>query len=312
MEQFDKLIVAINKNMRAGDYSADTLESYNRTWRFFRDSMERNGYDEPCVEAVIDFKADLDVSVTTLALYMSHIKLLNDFAKENGIIADGFYNASLNPNKKKVSNAKNKPYAHIFGESEIEKMLNADRPIYGKKYSSWLRDKAVVAVILTSGMRNIEVRNLVLSDLDFDNSQIKVRVSKGDKPRIVSFPPVAQRAVREYLDSGFRPASAKDSDFLFGSTGRGCKDSFHGFDRTSLSRAIYNYVAGILGEDAAGRSHSLRHAYASFCLTEGVPLDVIGETLGHANYSTTQIYAKRLNESAPAKMIGDTFSKLNV
>lgn len=311
-EKFDRLVDTLNKNMKSGDYSKDTLESYNRTWNRFRDSMEKHGYEEPSVEAVIDFKSDLDVGVTTLALYLNHIKILNDFAQENGIMDESFYNASLNPNKKKVANARNKPYEHVFDEEAISALLNAKRPVVGKKYSSWIRDKAIVTMILTSGMRNIEIRNLTLADLDFENGQIRARVTKGDKPRVVPFPQIAQRAVNEYLESGFRPSSVKKNDFLFGSTGRGCKGEWHGFDRERLSRAIYNYTAGILGEQYAGRSHSLRHGFASYCLTEGVPLEMIGETLGHANYSTTQIYAKRLDASQTTKTIGDTFSKLAI
>lgn len=302
-EKYDRAVKMYLNNMRQNELSPASVESYSRTFRYFRENMERNGYMEPCPAAVMDFRASLGVSVTSANLYMTHLKLLDAFCTELKL-CEPFFTASAMPPQRKVTNEKNKEYEHVLTQEQYIELITAEKPNYGRKPHTWLREQAEVAVFLTSGLRNSELRAITPDDLDWENGTIHARQTKGDKPRYVAFPETAQNAVRAYLNSELRPAYAGENEPLFGLVGRKSKE-WHGFSVSQLSELIYNYVKSVIGEDDACRTHALRHLYASVMLEQGVRLEFISETLGHSNLSTTKIYANRLTKSAPAAEIAN-------
>ena len=81
-------------------------------------------------------------------------------------------------------------------------------------------------------------------------------------------------------------------------------------ERTELSEKVNGYVSGILGEEKAARSHALRHAFGSINLTSGVSIEAISKVLGHADISTSRIYAKDLDPETTASNFGKMVSKM--
>lgn len=306
MKNYDDLVARYIRKMQRNELSADTVESYARTFRLFRESMERNGFDEPSTAAVMAFAEEDGRSLTTTALYMTHLRLLSEFCAVTGGVP--FYTDLADVPKKKLSQARQKPYEHVLTEADMVALVTAERPVYGRKTSTWLREQAEVALMIQSGLRNIELRTLRPRDLDWNNGVIIPCRTKGDKVRAVAFPSAAQRAVKKYLDSGLRPDTATDDEPLFGvvtSDGQ-----WRGMIRTELSDRVYKFTRSILGEEKACRTHAARHCYASVLLEHGVDMQYISETMGHSSVATTKIYAARFSVNAPAASVASVFDSV--
>ena len=134
-----------------------------------------------------------------------------------------------------------------------------------------LRDRALVEVLYSGGLRSAEAVALDLADVDFEQEALHVR-GKGGKERVVPLGEHAAHALAVYLRDA-RPALARGAaDAVFLSV-RG---------RRLDTSVIRRLVAG---------PHRLRHAYATHLLEGGADLRTIQELLGHASLSTTQVYS---------------------
>ncbi len=150
-----------------------------------------------------------------------------------------------------------------------------------------LRDRAIIEVLYSSGVRVSELTGLKLKDLDLEGATIRVS-GKGQKTRIAFLGGEAVTSVRAYLQA--RGGEGKGSSIgadttLF--TGRGGR----AISARTIQRIIKKYAA--LGEiNKSPTPHSLRHSFATHLLDAGVDLRSIQEMLGHTKLSTTQRYTK--------------------
>jgi site-specific recombinase XerD len=141
-----------------------------------------------------------------------------------------------------------------------------------------LRNRALLELLYSAGLRSAEAVGLDLADVDFEREAVHVR-GKGGKERLVPLGEEAAHHLALYLREG-RPALATGAiDALFLSV-RGRR-----LDTSTVRRILRH-------------PHRLRHAFATHLLEGGADLRTIQELLGHASLSTTQIYshvdAKRL------------------
>lgn len=144
-----------------------------------------------------------------------------------------------------------------------------------------LRDRALVELIYSSGLRISEAAGLDLMDLSFGESLARVR-GKGGKERLVPFGSEAARWLRAYLsDSRPRLAKAKRSPAVFLNRS-GARISRKGIWKN------YAAVASVAG--TGSKLHTLRHSFATELLGGGADLRSVQELLGHADLNTTQIY----------------------
>ena len=151
--------------------------------------------------------------------------------------------------------------------SEIEDLLElaeGDAPLA-------LRNRALLELLYSGGLRSAEAVGLDLGDVDFEREAIHVR-GKGGKERVVPLGEEAAHHVARYLRGG-RPALARGAvDALFLSA-RGRR-----LDTSTVRRLVRH-------------PHRLRHAFATHLLEGGADLRTIQELLGHSSLSTTQIYS---------------------
>jgi integrase/recombinase XerC/integrase/recombinase XerD len=160
-----------------------------------------------------------------------------------------------------------------------------------------LRDRAMLELAYSCGLRCEEIVNLDAGSVDFESEQVRV-LGKGAKERLLPVGEPAQRALRRYLERG-RHALAADPDetaLFLSKSGR----RLHSSDVTRRL-ALWVREAAL----AAGVSpHALRHSFATHLLEGGADLRTIQELLGHASISTTQVYtrvdAARLREAYAA------------
>jgi integrase/recombinase XerC len=149
-----------------------------------------------------------------------------------------------------------------------------------------LRNRAILEVFYSSGLRLSELTGLDLIDLDFKQKLVKVR-GKGRKERIVPIGGPALKAVQEYLDKIGEIRQNEDRDIFK-------KPLFiNARGKRITSRSIARIVNEITGKSGIGRKispHALRHSFATHLLNAGADLRSIQELLGHESLSTTQKY----------------------
>jgi integrase/recombinase XerC/integrase/recombinase XerD len=160
-----------------------------------------------------------------------------------------------------------------------------------------LRDRAMLELAYSCGLRSEEIVNLDRDSFDFETEQLRV-LGKGSKERLLPVGEPAQRALRRYLEKG-RHALASDpreAALFLSKSGRRLSSS-------DITRRLALWVRE--AALAAGVSpHALRHSFATHLLEGGADLRAIQELLGHASISTTQVYtrvdAARLREAYAA------------
>ena len=134
-----------------------------------------------------------------------------------------------------------------------------------------LRNRALVELIYSAGLRSAEAVGLDLQDVDFEQELVHVR-GKGGKERTVPLGEEAAYRLSLYLREG-RPQLKRDAENAVFLSARGKR-----LDTSALRRLVPN-------------PHRLRHAFATHLLEGGADLRVIQELLGHSSLSTTQIYS---------------------
>ncbi len=162
---------------------------------------------------------------------------------------------------------------------EIDALLLA--PVGGDAHA--LRDRAILELFYSSGLRVSELAGLMIQQVDLESGFLRV-FGKGSKERVVPVGGKAAEALGAYLSSA-RPhfVKPKTGSQLFLSE-RGSAIS-----RQMLWVLVKKY-AKRAGITKTVKPHLLRHSFATHLLTGGADLRAIQEMLGHANISTTQIY----------------------
>ena len=147
---------------------------------------------------------------------------------------------------------------------EILEVVDGDTPLA-------LRNRALLELLYSAGLRSAEAVALDLGDVDFDREVVHVR-GKGGKERVVPLGEEAAAHLARYLQLGRPALAAGANDAIFLSV-RGRR-----LDTSTVRRLLRH-------------PHRLRHAFATHLLEGGADLRVIQELLGHASLSTTQVYS---------------------
>lgn len=151
------------------------------------------------------------------------------------------------------------------------------------------RDRALLELLYTSGLRLSEIHTLDRSDIDLDAGYVKV-LGKRSKERVVPLGSAAASALALYDRARMaRFGSAGGSDPLFVSE-RGDRLS-----RRQIQRIVKGFI-DLTVEESGLSTHSLRHTFATHLLDGGADLMAIKELLGHASLSTTRVYAHTSRE----------------
>ena len=177
--------------------------------------------------------------------------------------------------------------AEILSPAEVKALLAA---CDGTSLTG-MRNRGLLAVLWRGGLRCSEALDLRPGDVDFGGGTIRVLHGKGDRARTVGVDGQALDVVRAWL--GARQAAGIESPWLF-CTGAG--------DRLSARyvRAMTARLARQAGIEHRVHPHGLRHTMAVELVTEGWPVTLIQQQLGHSSASTTDVYLRHLH---PAEVI---------
>lgn len=256
-------------------------------------------------------------SQNTVIAYQNDLNKLSEFMKKNLLILDTY---DIKEYLKKQNHLSSKTIAHKISAFKSfynfylrsEKIssnpaLDLIRPKQEVKLPEYLtldeasalldiniktpydaRNKAILELLYSSGIRISELVNLEMSNFDLDNCLIRV-MGKGMKERIIPLGDYAIHALTDYTEN-YRPTiNKKNTSYIFiNNLG------------TKISRQFIFKVIKLECQKKGIRKnvspHTLRHTFATHLLKNGADLRIIQELLGHENLSTTQIYTHLSND----------------
>ena len=183
-----------------------------------------------------------------------------------------YYYRLLGMNKKAIA------LPSLKGETKLPVILNRTELKELFSTPKLLKQRIVLALIYSAGLRGQEVINLKLSDVDFERMTIHIRQSKYKKDRIVPLSPTMALGLKRYLKA------ENPHSWLFNGKQPSSQYSIRGLSwvmrenlkKTSISKQV--------------NLHTLRHTYATHLLEEGLNIVTLKDLLGHAEITTTMIY----------------------
>lgn len=268
-------------------YSEKTREAYEEDItnfeRFLAESGEENllKINHLDVRVYLSYLSDERYSRNSISRKIASLRSFYQYLlKEEAIKENPFSYVHL---KKK-----NLKLPRFFYENEMQALfasVTGDKPLE-------LRNRALLEILYGSGIRLSECSNLKVSEIDFD-SEVMLIHGKGNKERYAPLGSFAQDALYEYFEKGRRVLMdkyQKQHEFVF--------VNHHGEPITPTGiEYVLNQVIKKSSLDSSIHPHMLRHTFATHLLNNGADMRTVQELLGHANLSTTQIYAHVTKES---------------
>ena len=258
--------------------SSHTISSYGRDLAQYAVYLDKQGVadwaavGEHSVSEWTAYLSKADYARSSQARKLSAIRMLARYLVREGLRTDDFTELVSAP---KLS----RKLPEVLTHEELKRLLAAppaDTP-HG------LRDRAMLELFYSSGLRVSELCGILLQAINLDEGYVRV-FGKGSKERIAPIGGAAVAAVRDYLTGG-RPhfVKAKTGSALF---------------LSQQGRAISRKMVWVMIKQHAARAgikkpikpHLLRHSFATHLLEGGADLRAIQEMLGHSDISTTQIY----------------------
>ena len=254
---------AIDRFLASPALADSTRRAYASDLRGFSDWLEerRLGVEDVDVRVLVDYASELGrarngLAPATIARKLAAVRSFLRFTLGPTRVPD----ASLAPKRpQRLPEAPKR--------EQVEELIDS---VDGDG-ALGLRNRALVELVYSAGLRSAEAVGLDLADVDFEQELVRVR-GKGGKERIVPLGEEAAHVVARYLREA-RPELARGAnDALFLST-RGRR-----LNTSTLRRLLPH-------------PHRLRHSFATHLLEGGADLRTIQELLGHSSLSTTQVYS---------------------
>ncbi len=190
---------------------------------------------------------------------------------------------SLNPERIELAKVPERSL-DLISTAELNRLMDAP----DKSTLSGLRDKAILELLFSTGLRVSELCGLSQEDVDLTRDEFSVR-GKGDKVRVVFLSDTARNAIKAYLKE------RKDfDDAMFVQYGKNSKkEAVKNKDLRLTPRSVQRIIkryATIAGITRKVTPHVIRHSFATDLLSNGADIRSVQALLGHANIATTQIY----------------------
>ena len=265
--------------------SMKTIENYDRYLERFFAFAKVKKVSDLTEERVREFRIYLDrqpgtkiggrmepMKRRTQNYYLIALRAFFKFLRKRGVKA-------LSPERIELAKVPERSIDRITA-AELKRLMSAPdtKTLEGK------RDKAILELLFSTGLRISELCGLSTDDIDMSRDEFSVR-GKGDKVRVVFLSDSARRAVQDYVKH------RRDmDDALFVRYGRKMND---GGDLRIQSRAVQRLIkhyAAKAGITCKVTPHVIRHSFAIDLLQNGADLRSVQALLGHANIGTTQVY----------------------
>lgn len=217
---------------------------------------------------------DSGISNRTVNRKISSLKTYYKFLLKTGQI-------EINPLAKHKALKTSKKIQVPFSEKEIGNVMEM---FGGENDFEGLRNRLIVELFYSTGIRRAELINIKVTDVSFAQKTLKV-LGKRNKERIVPLLPTVLQSINDYLQQRSVLENIKDTDVLF-LTQKGVK-----IYETLVYRIINSYFS-IASEKVKKSPHILRHSFATHLLSEGADINSVKELLGHSSLASTQVYTQ--------------------
>lgn len=259
-------------------YSDNTVQAYQRDFQKFADFALAENVDilSPTLDDFHRFSAqliDLGINPLSLSRILSGVRSFYHFLVMNGEIND-------DPTELLEFPQRPQHFPDVLTTDEVDRILS----VIDLSQTEGQRNRTIIEVLFSCGLRVSELCNLKLSDLYLDEGFLSV-FGKGSKQRLV---PISDRAIHElrlyFCDRNLIDIKPGYEDYVFVSRLR----------KKNLSRIMVFHMIKELVELAGIKKtvspHTFRHSFATCLLEGGANLRAIQAMLGHESISTTQIY----------------------
>lgn len=283
LKQDKKLIEQFLNNLYGEDKSENTITNYRVDLSMLSDYLEKQEIKilDADLQTLESFRTHLrratyangkNYSASTRARRITSVRVFYDYLYTRDVIAS-------NPAEKLTIPQQQKGVQREFiSEEEALRVIEATK---GATHET--RDRLILRLFLTTGMRLSELANLNISDIK--GSEVTIN-GKGNKQRKAYITKDLSDELVEYVESR---EIKSDNLFLSQKNNR--------LSERAIQRAIKKYM-GKAGVDTDKYStHSLRHNFASVMLSKGVDIVTIQQALGHSSLETTQKYAHTTKET---------------
>lgn len=213
-----------------------------------------------------------------MELVVSGIRVFLKYLAENSFInwSVEVMSFRMPPSRKKV------PVA--YSDNEIQQVINS----IDTSGATGKRDYAIIIMSLFTGLRSIDIRNLKLSDIDWDKDSIHLVQHKTNRELVIPLLPIVGNATAEYILNG-RPES--NEPYVFLSHGRRSIGEPMGTATIITRMRIYLKKSGVKEHGFDGKDfHALRKTFATNLLVSGTPLESVANALGDAGVQSAKPY----------------------
>jgi integrase/recombinase XerC len=265
--------------LKEKNYSVLTALAYGKDLQFFQKFLEKD-FDSTPLEEVsytlirswVVSMVDAEMSNTSVNRKIASLKAFYKFLLKTKQI-------EINPLSKHKALKTAKKIQIPFSEEELDKVLTQ---IEYKEGFEGVRDKLIIDLFYTTGIRRSELISLQISNTDLVAGTIKV-IGKRNKERMIPLLPVIIQGVKMYLTERKQLPLIIDSDnlILLSNGNKG--------NETFVYRLINDYFSNV-SEKVKKSPHMLRHTFATHMLNHGADLNSIKELLGHSSLASTQVY----------------------
>jgi len=259
MDELNDVLEQFKAYLEFRGYSQGTIKQYLNDVRLFvkiTNSMPWEANSKTILFFLLDLKRKRSYKSSTLYRKICSLKTFYEFLKRIGLTNE---NPIDNIERPKLR----KRLPQFLTEEEVEKLIMvADN----------FRNKLIVRLLYTTGLRVSELVNLNWEDIDFKNKEIIVRSGKGGKGRIVLVDETTLKMLLKYKEM-----TGKNRGSIFDLSVRTVQHIIKELrERAKLTKKV--------------TPHVLRHTFATHLLEAGADIRAIQELLGHSSLSTTQIY----------------------
>ena len=261
------------------NYSSHTLTAYTNDLLSFQEFLVSH-YDTDELEAVnyslirswIVYLVDQGISNNSVNRKISSLRTFYKFLLKIKMV-------ETSPLLKHKSLKVPKKQQIPFSEKELDQVLNHIQ--YPEGFDG-IRDKLIIEMFYTTGIRRIELINLKLHNVDLSGGTLKV-LGKRNKERLIPILPILSEEIKLYLLQRTKLEQIIDSEYFFLMLkGVKLKESF-------VYKLINDYFSNV-SEKVKRSPHILRHTFATHLLNNGADLNSVKELLGHSSLASTQVY----------------------
>lgn len=271
--------LTVNKGSRRQYYF-----NLKRFYRYLREqAIDHRTIRRRHIIRYINSLRDEQKSTLTVASYIQTIKLLMRWMVQNNYI-------EVNPAADiRITKEYETWRKSALTRQQVEKLLDS----INTTRITGMRNKAIIFLMITTGIRLIEVKRLRYKDLDHHKEYGKVLHIQRKGKQIKDIIPLSERAfeiIQEYLVR--RPYFTDDSPMFAGHSNSNLRNA--SLSTTQISREIKKYLQLIGLNSKLFTAHSLRHTAASLALdVNNAKADDLQNFLGHARYTTSEIYIRQ-------------------